>query len=157
MAHNDALNLRLEHLGKIVPNVGHFVRRSVFAMDNPFTCALYGIIASLGVLLVWTHAAANDNEGQGPDSIMAFDLALALGLAGFVAGVFAMTKYRIRAQNKIHAREAAAYMDLNYHCHRTLDDEAWARFVALKTTPPGAGSFPAPVGSTSRAKSAATM
>jgi hypothetical protein len=159
MAHNDAFNQRLEQLGKIVPNVRHFLRRSVFALDNPCTCALYGIIASLAVNLVWAHAAKGDGDGETFDSVTAFTLSLGFGIVGFVAGLYAMLKYRTRAPDKIHAREAAEYMDLNYSCHRTLDDEAWAKFVALKTAPSSCGSFPAVAssapGTSHTAKSAA--
>lgn len=133
MAHNETWNQRLEQLGKIVPNVRHFTRRSALALDNPLTCALYGVVASLAIALVLNHAMDGDNDVDTFDSVMAFGLGLGLGLAGFIAGLFAMMKYRTRAPNAIHAREAAAYMDLNYHCHRTLDDEGWARFVAEKT------------------------
>jgi hypothetical protein len=157
MAHDDALNERLEQLGKIVPNVRHFLRRSALAADNPFTCALYGVVASSAVTLVWRHAGGGDTEGGDLNVVTIFSLALGLGLVGFVAGLFAAMKYRTRDPNVIHAREAAVYMDLNYNCHRTFDDEAWAKFVALKTTPTGTGSIPAPAAPTPRAQSAATM
>jgi hypothetical protein len=150
MAHNEVHNQRLEQLGRIVPNVRHFVRRSVFALDNPFTCALYGIVASLAVSLVWNHAGDGDNDVNTFNSVMALALAIGLGAVGFIAGLFAMMTYRTRASNSIHAREAAVYMDLNYNCHRTFDDEAWAKFVALKTTPVGCGcSAPASSGAPS--------
>jgi hypothetical protein len=149
MAHDERHNERLEQLAKIVPNVRHFVRRSALAADNPVTCTLYGLVASSAVSLVWTHALNSDAETGGAgglDSVMVFALALALGLVGFIAGLFAMMKYRTRDPNVIHAREAAVYMDLNYNCHRTFDDAAWARFVALKTAPcaPSPGGPPAP-------------
>ncbi len=68
---------------------------------------------------------------------------LGLGAVGFFAGLLSMFKYRTRNPDKIHAREAAVYMDLNYNCHRTFDDEAWAKFVALKAAPPGSAPLAA--------------
>ena len=62
-----------------------------------------------------------------------------------------MFKYRTRDPDRIHAREAALYMDLNYNCHRTFDDEAWAKFVSLKTTPPGVKPAPVPPARRNRA------
>jgi hypothetical protein len=143
MAHDDAWNERLEQLARIIPNVQHFLRRSALATDNPMTCALYGVVASAAVSLVWMHAASGDNDGGEFNSVVVFALALGLGCFGFGAGLFAVKKYRTRDPHRIHAREAAGYMDLNYNCYRTFDDEAWAKFVALKTTPPGCGGAPA--------------
>jgi hypothetical protein len=60
-------------------------------------------------------------------------LTIAGAVIGAVVGVFAMIKYRTRDTNHIHAREAAAYMDLNYECCRAFDDDAWARFMILKS------------------------
>lgn len=144
-SHSEAYNERLECFGKIVPNVRHFTRRSLFAMDNPVTCAFYGVIAAVAVSLVWAHAQRTEVEGasgmEGFSLGTLIALALGCGAAGMFAGLFAMLRYRTRQSDSIHAREAAAYMDLNYTCHRTGDDGAWAKFVALKATPP-AGSTP---------------
>jgi len=155
MPHDDALNERLEHLARIVPNVGHFVTRSIFATDNPVTCTLYGAIASVAVTLVGAQVVSGENDGGTIDGFTGALLAVGLGFLGFVAGGFAAYKYRTRNPNRIHAREAAAYMDLNYNCHRTFDDEAWAKFVALKTTP--AQTMPlSPPAATSRPPHAAS-
>lgn len=143
MRHDDAHNERLEHFAAIVPNTRHFVRRSVLATDNPVTCAAYGIVAAAGVVLVWSHAIGTDGDGRSLESETVAAVVLGLAFLGFIAGLFAMVKYRTRVQGSIHAREAALYMDLNYNCHRTFDDEAWARFVALKTTPSPHPGFPA--------------
>ena len=148
--HSEEYNERLECFGKIVPNVRHFTRRSVWAMDNPATCALYGIIVSAAIAMIWAHALGNDADRAGGAeavdraTILAF--AFGCGSVGFLAGLLAMLKYRTRSSEMIHAREAAAYMDLNYNCHRTLDDEAWAKLVALKTTPalPSTGALKNP-------------
>jgi hypothetical protein len=140
--HDDAHSERLENLAKIVPNVGHFARRSIFATDNPVTCACYGAIASIAVALVGRQAVGAEGAGEAAayDGRTFLLLALGLGFAGFVAGLVSMYRYRTRDRDQIHAREAAEYMDLNYNCHRTFDDEAWAKFVALKTARrPGTG------------------
>src|SRR5690606_31189666 len=39
LPHDEVHNERLENLAKIVPNTAHFARRSIFATDNPVTCA----------------------------------------------------------------------------------------------------------------------
>jgi len=116
----------------------------VFAADNPVTCTIYAIIASLAISLIWDHAVANDSEHGGIDAFTLLALALGFGFVGFFAGLFAMFKYRTRNPDLIHAREAAVYMDLNYNCQRTFDDAAWAKFVALKAAPPGAMPLAAP-------------
>lgn len=135
MPHDDAGNERLEHLARIVPNVRHFVCRSIFAADNPVTCTFYGAIASVAIALVGAQVLSGESDEAAIDGFSSALLAVGVGFFGFMAGVFATFKYRTRDPNRIHAREAAAYMDLNYNCHRTFDDEAWAKFIALKTTP----------------------
>lgn len=138
MPSDEAHNQRLEHLARIVPNVQHFTRRSVFAADNPVTCAIYGIIASLAVALVWRHLVTTDTGAGEAQTVPVLALACGFGVIGFLAGLFSALRHRTRNPHKIHAREAALYLDLNYNCCRTFDDEAWAKFIALKTTPPGA-------------------
>ena len=107
MPHDDEHNERLEHLAKILPNVRHFVRRSVFATDNPITCTIYGVVASAAIALVGTHAVAADGDGESLDGVTIAMLAIFCGFLGFVAGLLAMYKYRTRNPNSIHAREAA--------------------------------------------------
>ncbi len=145
LTHDDDWNARLGQLALIVPNVKHFMRRSLLALDNPVACMIYSLIAAAGVALVLAHAAREDEEAatgllnvQPGDPLTSADavadqsfvfIFLLFALAGFMAGVFAMFKYRTRDSRAIHAREAAAYMDLNYGYYRIGDDEAWAKFI----------------------------
>jgi hypothetical protein len=130
-AHDALHNERLRHLAEILPNVGHFVRRSAFAADNPVTCVVYGVIASIGfdIVAAYSMRDGGDTEMGG----FAFLIALACGALGFIAGTLAMLRYRTRDPKTIHAREAAAYMDLNYAFHRSGDDKAWADFIRVQS------------------------
>jgi hypothetical protein len=127
--HDAGHNERLRHLSVILPNVAHFLRRSAFAVDNPVNGLLYGLFASLAVDLVVLHAQRDEGEGNGG---LPLYLGLVFGFAGFVAGAAAMMKYRTRDPKVIHAREAAAYMDLNYAFFATGDDHAWAEFIRMQ-------------------------
>jgi len=132
--HDDALNTRLEHFARIVPNVAHFKRRSFFAADNPITCTLYGGIAGLAADLVWArlvHDIGGTVGGAGTDAAAYFFLGVLFGFGGFVVGAVSMIRYRTRDPRQIHAREAAAYMDLNYEIYRNRDDRGWARFIRV--------------------------
>lgn len=130
--HDEALNSRLECFSRIVPNVSHFKRRSILAADNPISCTLYGLIAGLAADLVWAqliHDIGGGARGTGSDAAAFFFLGVIFGFAGFVAGSVSMMRYRTRDPRQIHAREAAAYMDLNYEFYRNRDDEGWAHFI----------------------------
>jgi hypothetical protein len=131
--HDTAWNERLECFEKIVPNVKHFTRRSIFAADNPITCLAYGIVASLAIGLVWNFSTRGDGDGPGDGAggrNPQFYISLAFACAGFLAGSAAMLKYRTRDPHRIHAREAAAYMDLNYAFYRSGNDRAWSEFIS---------------------------
>lgn len=134
-SHDVSHNERLEHFEKIVPNVRHFRRRSIFAADNPLICAFYGLLASNAIVLLWANSVREDSESAvvSADDEMHIWLRMAGAVIGAIVGIFAMINYRTRDRNHIHAREAAAYMDLNYECCRAFDDEAWARFMVLKS------------------------
>lgn len=130
--HSVDLNIRLAHLSRIIPNVGHFQRRSVFAADNPVTCTFYGVIVGLAANLVWMRQAHDIDSmgssfGGGAGALYLFGVVF--GLIGFVVGALAMVRYRTRDPRRIHAREAAAYMDINYEFYRNQDDEGWAHFI----------------------------
>jgi hypothetical protein len=134
LRHDVAWNERLENFGKIVPNVRHFARRSIFAADNPIACMLYGLVASFAIGLVWKINEHSDAvPGDPRDGSLQIWLTAACMIIGLVVGLYAMIKYRTRDANHIHAREAAAYMDLNYECFHAFDDGAWARFIVLKS------------------------
>jgi len=123
--HDAAWNERLEQLAQIVPNVGHFRRRSVFAFDNPTNGTLYGAIAGIAAAFVLTGEA---EPGEQPEILWAgAPTAIVAGLTalGFAFGAAAMFKYRIRSYDRIHAREAAGYMDLNYEFFRSGDTHGW--------------------------------
>ncbi|MGH8020097.1 MAG: hypothetical protein ACREIA_17825, partial [Opitutaceae bacterium] len=134
LTHDDEWNGRLEHLAMVLPNVRHFMRRSLFALDNPVVCTVYSLIAATGVACVLAHAAREDevaatgllNVAPGDpltrtngmaDQSFVFIFVL-FAVVGFMAGVFSMLKYRTRDSRTIHAREAAAYMDLNFGYYR---------------------------------------
>jgi len=130
--HDDALNARLEYFSRIVPNVSHFRRRSVFAADNPVTCTLYGVIAGLAADLIWAqliHDFGGAVGESGRDAAAYYFLGVIFGFGGFVVGTVSMMRYRTRDPRQIHAREAAAYMDLNYEFYRNQDDGGWAHFI----------------------------
>jgi hypothetical protein len=133
--HDPVHNERLRHLAEILPNIGHFMRRSALAADNPLICILYGIIASVGVDIVAAYSMRDDADpgsGGGGDGLPFF-LALAFGFVGFVAGTLAMLRYRTRDPKTIHAREAAAYMDLNYAFYRAGDEKSWGEFIRVQS------------------------
>lgn len=130
--HDDGLNTRLEYFARIVPNVSHFRRRSILAADNPISCTLYGVIAGLAADLVWAqliHDIGGRAGEAGTDAAAYYFLGVLFGFAGFVAGSVSMIRYRTRDPRQIHAREAAAYMDLNYEFYRNQDDEGWTHFI----------------------------
>lgn len=132
LRYDEALNTRLEHLSRIIPNVGHFRRRSIFAADNPVTCTLYGIIVGLAADLVWAEQIKDFEQldsSTGHTASAIYFFAVGFGAAGFLTGAMAMLRYRTRDPKHIHAREAAAYMDLNYDFYRNGDDEGWAHFI----------------------------
>lgn len=131
LPHDASLNERLWQLAKIVPNVQHFTRRSVFATDNPVTCVIYSQICAFAIGTVWEHSIRADLDlaAEPSDDHLRLYLSLACGLAGFVVGAAVMLKYRTREPKGIHAREAAAYMDLNYGFYKTGDDAAWAECI----------------------------
>jgi len=131
-AYDETLNARLEYFSRIVPNVSHFRRRSIFAADNPITCTFYGLIAGGAADIVWArlvHDIGGTSGEAGIDAVAHFFLGVIFGCGGFVAGSVSMVRYRTRDPRRIHAREAAAYMDLNYEFFRNRDDEGWAHFI----------------------------
>ncbi len=132
MPHDPVRNERLRHLGMILPNVRHFTRRSLLAIDNPVTAGIYGFVASI-VLEIGVSLALRSGEeevGAAPvDGDMGGWLALGLTAVGVLAGSLALVRYRVRDPQQIHAREAAAYMDVNYEFYVRDDDRAWAEFI----------------------------
>ncbi len=122
--HDAAWNERLEQLARIVPNVRHFRRRSLFAADNPATLTVYGIAAGAAAHAVLT---GDLEAGEAPPPFLADGATLVAVVAGigFAFGTAAMFKYRIRDYKQIHAREAAGYMDLNYGFFRAGDLRGW--------------------------------
>jgi len=139
LSHDASQNERLEYLARIIPNVDHFKRRSLLVVDNPITSTVYAVIASFALGFVWNLAnrdsAPTDTSGLAAEGHFQLLLAALFGFIGFGIGLFAMLRYRTRDNQRIHASEAAAYMDLNYECYRTFDDEAWAQFMVLKQNP----------------------
>lgn len=137
-SHDPAWNERLEHLAAIVPNVRHFKRRSYLAFDNPVGPVLYGIVAGLGIAVIWAFEQASGAEpGEAVGFVFGLHgtalMAIMAGI-GFIFGSLAMLKYRTRDPHFIHAREAAGYMDLNFAYCRAGDDEAWARMLEVSAT-----------------------
>jgi len=131
MPHDGASNERLRQLARLVPNVRHFTRRSLFAVDNPLTAAVYGVVASLALEVVLTLTLRADVE-EGAAGVAEWSegwLALGFGVVGFLAGALASVRYRTRDQRQIHAREAAAYLDVNYGFYNRGDDRAWAEYI----------------------------
>lgn len=143
-SHDPAWNERLDQLAEVVPNVRHFRRRSYLAFDNPLGSVIYGMVAGLGIAIIWAIEQSVGGEpgdavalvtGHQGTMLMGF-----MGAVGFVFGSLAMLKYRTRDYNMIHAREAAGYMDLNFAFCRANDDEGWARMLEA-----GAGGTGAPL------------
>jgi len=143
-SHDPLWNERLDQLAEVVPNVRHFRRRSYLAFDNPLGSLIYGIVAGLGIAIIWAIEQSVGGEpgeaagyviGNQGTVLMGF-----MGAVGFVFGSLAMLKYRTRDYNLIHAREAAGYMDLNFAFCRAKDDEGWARMLEA-----GAGGTAAPL------------
>ncbi|RME73038.1 MAG: hypothetical protein D6781_01155 [Verrucomicrobia bacterium] len=132
--HDPEKNERLRYLAEIVPNVRHFTRRSLVAMDNPVNGVIYGLLASVMLNTLFLRGDRSEALVAASEPIVSwqFILTLACAAAGFMAGVAAMLKYRTRDPQQIHAREAAAYMDLNYAYYRLGDDEAWARCIRVQ-------------------------
>jgi hypothetical protein len=131
--HDAVHNERLRQLAEILPNIGHFTRRSALAADNPVTCLVYGLIASIGVDVVASYSMRDDVDSGIGDGSLPFVAALAFGFVGFVAGTLAMLRYRTRDPKTIHAREAAAYMDLNYAFYRAGDEKSWGEFIRVQS------------------------
>lgn len=134
-------NQQLDDLGRIIPNVQHFRRRGLLSVDNPVMCAVYGVAVSVGVTVLTTHAQRDDRalaDGSGFANGDGFPLSITLLLLifGFLFGLFAMLRYRTRNPRQIHAREAAAYMDLNAAYFRANDDEGWATCIQSRGEPP---------------------
>ncbi len=131
--HDTVSNERLENLGKIVPNVIHFKRRSLFAADNPIGCVIYSFLLSIIAGGLWAQTLTESGEKVSYNAFVSSDgqlfLSIGFALAGLVVGLAAMLKYRTRNAKQIHAREAAVYMDLNYGFYRSNDDRRWARLV----------------------------
>jgi len=142
LPHHRAQNERLEHLAQIIPNVDHFKRRSLLAADNPSTTAVYAVIASFALGFIWNAAnrdtTPTESAGIADEGHVQILVAALFGFAGFGLGLYAMLRYRTRDNKRIHAGEAAQYMDLNYECYGRLDDAAWAEFMHAKHQPPTA-------------------
>jgi len=132
--HSPEKNERLRYLGQIIPNVKHFTRRSVLAMDNPLIGIVYGVVTAFvfGTLLLRPDRSEEVTERLSTGVSWQFILLCAGGIAGFLIGLVAMFKYRTRDPQHIHAREAAAYMDLNYAYYRLNDNDAWARCIRVQ-------------------------
>jgi len=128
MPHDAARNERLRQLAKIVPNVRHFTRRSLFAIDNPVTAGFYGFLGSMALLVVLGLVLRSDLD-DGVPSLSAGWITLGFTAVGVLAGSLAMLKYRTRDPQEIHAREAAAYMDVNYEFFSLNNDRAWAEYI----------------------------
>lgn len=115
----------------------HFRRRSLLAADNPCNLTLYGAVAGLAVGVFLSFGGAGGAEpGAAAAALlsrMQAAIEAAMAGAGFVLGVAAMFKYRIRDYKSIHAREAAGYMDLNYGFFRRRDDAGWAECLRAET------------------------
>jgi predicted DNA-binding protein (UPF0251 family) len=129
--HDADWNERLDQLAHIVPNVGHFRRRSLFAADNPLNLTIYGALAGFaaGVLINFSDSGGLEPGEAAAGLVSGSQLTLVAGTAafGFFSGAAAMFKYRIRDYNQIHAREAAGYMDLNYGYCMAGDTRGWAQ------------------------------
>lgn len=139
-AHDESRNEKLRQLAQIVPNVGHFRRRSWLAADNPVNLTLYGALAgvAIGVLVSASDSGSDGNAAmQRLFSSGQFTFECLMAAVGFVFGVGAMLKYRTRRFDQIHAREAAAYMDASYEFFRRGDCAAWAE--QLKSAPTEGG------------------
>lgn len=132
MLHDADRNERLRNLAKIIPNVRHFTRRSLFAIDNPVTAGFYGFVGSIALLAVLGLVLRSDAD-DGAVSLSAGWtggwLTLGFTAVGVLAGSLAMLRYRTRDAQQIHAREAAAYMDVNYDFYGLNNDRAWAEYI----------------------------
>lgn len=131
-SHDAASNERLRHLAKIIPNVRHFTRRSLLAIDNPVTAGFYGLVASLALLAVLglvLRTEADDGAVSLAAGWTGGWLTLGFTAVGVLAGSLAMLRYRTRDAQQIHAREAAAYMDVNYEFFGLNNDRAWAEYI----------------------------
>lgn len=132
MPHHAACNERLRHLAKIVPNVRHFTRRSLFAIDNPVTAGFYGFLASSALLVVLALVLRSEADDEAVSLEAGWTggwLTLGFTAVGVLAGCLATIRYRTRDAQKIHAREAAAYMDVNYEFYGLNNDRAWAEYI----------------------------
>jgi hypothetical protein len=123
--HDAAWNERLEQLGRIVPNVRHFRRRSLFAADNPTNLTIYGAVVGGTICALLAGEVEAGEAPLLPSTGAPTMLVAGLAALGFTFGIAAMFKYRIRDYKLIHAREAAGYMDLNYGFFRSGDRRGW--------------------------------
>lgn len=129
-SHSAACNERLRNLAKVVPNVRHFTRRSLLAIDNPVTAGFYGFVASMALLVVLSLVLrAEDDAASLAAGWTGGWLSLGFTAVGVLAGSLAMLRYRTRDAKEIHAREAAAYMDVNYEFYGLNNDRAWAEYI----------------------------
>ena len=132
MPHDGALNERLRCLAKVVPNVRHFTRRSLFAIDNPVTTAIYGFVASIVLELVLGLTLRSEADEMEVTSAAGWSggwFTVGFTLLGVLIGSLAMLRYRTRDAKQIHAREAAAYMDVNYEFYLRGNDRAWGEYI----------------------------
>jgi hypothetical protein len=120
-----AWNERLEQLARIVPNVRHFRRRSVFAADNPTNLTFYGVVVGAAASAILNGETEPGEQPALPWAGAPTAIVAGMAVLGFVFGTAAMFKYRIRDYNQIHAREAASYMDLNYGFFCSGDTRGW--------------------------------
>ncbi len=131
--HDADWNERLAQLAQIVPNVGHFRRRSLLAADNPLNLTVYGALAGFaaGVLINFSDTGGLEPGEAAAGLLGGSQLTFVAGLAafGFVSGTAAMFKYRVRDYKQIHAREAAGYMDLNYGFFLAGDLHGWTEYL----------------------------
>ena len=132
-------NERLQNLAKVVPNVIHLKRRSLFAADNPITCIVYAVLFSFVAGGLWIQTLSDSGEKVSYATFVfsqaQFFLSISCALGGLVMGAVAMLRYRTRNMKQIHAREAAMYMDLNYSFYRSNDDEGWSRLIDSEKAP----------------------
>lgn len=132
--HSEEKNERLRALAHIIPNVKHFTRRSVFAFDNPVSGIIYGTVAAFFLAVPMLRVDRGDDIADRLASSVSWQFVFlcGCGITGFIIGVAAMLKYRTRDPRHIHAREAAAYMDLNYAYYRLSDNNSWAQCIKVQ-------------------------
>ena len=116
MPHIAARNERLRYLAKIVPNVRHFTRRSLLAVDNPVTAGFYGFVASMALLLVLGLVLRSELDEERVTLAAGWTggwVSLGFTAVGVLAGSLAMVKYRTRDPQQIHAREARSALPIS--------------------------------------------